>query len=281
MGRDDIAMTISDPPSAVASPLPDKPIGRDAAMTPALSISAVSHSYGARRALIDVDFTVAPASFTALLGLNGAGKSTLFSLVTRLFGIQTGGIRIFGHDIRREPGEALRLMGVVFQPRTLDLDLSVMQNLLYHAALHGIGRRDARLRGDEVLSRIGLSDRAGSKVRDLSGGQMRRLEIARALLHRPRLLLLDEATVGLDVKARSDILSHVRQLVTEQGIGVLWATHLFDEIAPGDDLVVLHQGRVLAHDRVARVITDAGGTDVNSGFMRLTEAAAKSGDRAS
>jgi ABC-2 type transport system ATP-binding protein len=272
MGRDDIAMTISDPPSAVASPLPDKPIGRDAAMTPALSISAVSHSYGARRALIDVDFTVAPASFTALLGLNGAGKSTLFSLVTRLFGIQTGGIRIFGHDIRREPGEALRLMGVVFQPRTLDLDLSVMQNLLYHAALHGIGRRDARLRGDEVLSRIGLSDRAGSKVRDLSGGQMRRLEIARALLHRPRLLLLDEATVGLDVKARADILGHVRHLVTEQGIGVLWATHLFDEIIPSDNLVVLHQGRVLATGEVTRVLEDCGARDVNAAFMRLTGA---------
>ena len=180
---------------------------------------------------IDVNFTVAPASFTALLGLNGAGKSTLFSLVTRLFGIQTGRIRIFGHDIGRAPGEALRLLGVVFQPRTLDLDLSVTQNLLYHAALHGIApARGAACAASEVLTRIGLADRAGSKVRDLSGGQMRRLEIARALLHRPRLLLLDEATVGLDVKARADILSHVRQLVTEQGIGVLWATHLFDEI---------------------------------------------------
>ena len=270
MGRDDIAMTTSDASSTVASLVPDRPVGHDPATPPALSISAVSHSYGARRALIDVDFTVAPASFTALLGLNGAGKSTLFSLVTRLFGIQTGGIRIFGHDIGQSPGEALRLMGVVFQPRTLDLDLSVMQNLLYHAALHGIGRRDARSRSDEVLSRIGLADRAGSKVRDLSGGQMRRLEIARALLHRPRLLLLDEATVGLDVKARADMLGHVRQLVTEQGIGVLWATHLFDEIVPSDNLVVLHQGRVLARGEVARVLEEAGARDVNSAFMRLT-----------
>jgi ABC-2 type transport system ATP-binding protein len=260
----------------VASLAPDRPVGRDPTTPPALSISAVSHSYGARRALIDVDFTVAPASFTALLGLNGAGKSTLFSLVTRLFGIQTGGIRIFGHDIGQSPGEALRLMGVVFQPRTLDLDLSVMQNLLYHAALHGIGRRDARSRSDEVLSRIGLADRAGSKVRDLSGGQMRRLEIARALLHRPRLLLLDEATVGLDVKARADILRHVRDLVTEQGIGVLWATHLFDEIIPSDNLVILHQGRVLARGEVTRVLEDSGADDINSAFMRLTGAQSES-----
>jgi ABC-2 type transport system ATP-binding protein len=238
----------------------------------ALTISSVSHAYGPRRALIDVDFTVAPASFTALLGLNGAGKSTLFSLITRLFGIQKGQICIFGHDISRAPGEALRLMGVVFQPRTLDLDLSLMQNLLYHAALHGIGRRDARARAEEVLARIALSDRARSKVRDLSGGQMRRLEIARALLHRPRLLLLDEATVGLDVKARADILTHVRQLVTEQGIGVLWATHLFDEISASDNLVILHQGKVLARGEVARVLNETNAADVNSAFMRLTGA---------
>src|SRR5256885_12343423 len=244
----------------------------DAAAVPALSIESVNHAYGPRRALIDVSFNVQPASFTALLGLNGAGKSTLFSLVTRLFGIQSGRIGIFGHDIRAEPGEALRLLGVVFQPRTLDLDLSVTQSLLYHAALHGITRSEARLRSDEVLARLGLADRTGSKVRDLSGGQMRRLEIARALLHRPRLLLLDEATVGLDVKARADILSHVRELVTEQGIGVLWATHLFDEITSSDDLVVLHQGRVLAHGEVARINADVGAPDVSAAFMRLTAA---------
>ena len=250
----------------------------EAAEMPALSIEGVSHCYGARQALVDVDFTVSPARFTALLGLNGAGKSTLFSLITRLFGIQRGHIGIFGHDVAHAPGEALRRLGVVFQPRTLDLDLSVMQNLLYHAALHGIARRDARERGREVLARLGLADRAGSKVRDLSGGQMRRLEIARALLHRPRLLLLDEATIGLDVRARADILNHIRQLIAEQGISVLWATHLFDEIGSSDDLVILHQGRVLARGKVAQVIADAGGNDINTAFMRLTGSAGPGGN---
>jgi ABC-2 type transport system ATP-binding protein len=247
----------------------------------ALTIEGVSHSYGSRRALDNVSFTVAPASFTALLGLNGAGKSTLFSLITRLFGVQAGTIGIFGYDIGREPGEALRRMGVVFQPRTLDLDLSVTQNLQYHAALHGIDRREARSRAGELLARIGLADRSGSKVRDLSGGQMRRLEIARALLHRPRLLLLDEATVGLDVKARADILGHVRGLVTEQGTGVLWATHLFDEISSSDNLVVLHQGRILAGGTVERIVTEAKADDLHSAFMQLTGTGAETGSFAS
>jgi len=263
----------------IAPASPDAPSRPDAVTTPALSIGGVSHSYGARRALIDVDFTVPAASFTALLGLNGAGKSTLFSLITRLFGIQAGRISVFGHDIGRAPSEALRLLGVVFQPRTLDLDLSVMQNLLYHAALHGIAKREARQRANELLARIDLADRAASKVRDLSGGQMRRLEIVRALLHRPRLLLLDEPTVGLDVKARADILKHVRQLVADEGIGVLWATHLFDEIVPGDNLVILHQGRVLARGEMAEVLGEAGAQDVNTAFMRLTGAQTASASR--
>jgi ABC-2 type transport system ATP-binding protein len=217
-----------------------------------------------------VSLDVRPASFTALLGLNGAGKSTLVALITRLFALQSGRIAIFGHDVARNPGEALRLLGVVFQPRTLDLDLSVLQNLRYHAALHGIGRGEATARGEQLLIQFGLADRAASKVRELSGGQMRRLEIARALLHRPRLLLLDEATVGLDVNARAGILAHVRRLVTEQGIGVLWATHLFDEIHASDRCAILHRGRVLAEGPVAEIAAAARATDLPAAFAKLT-----------
>lgn len=236
----------------------------------ALSTAQLSHSYGARKALDGVSFSIPPATFSVLLGLNGAGKSTLFSLVTRLYAIQHGRIRIFDHDISGTPGEALRLLGVVFQPRTLDLDLSVLQNLTYHAALHGIGGGEARVRAADVLARIALSDRAGDKVRDLSGGQMRRVEIARALLHRPRLLLLDEPTVGLDIKARADILGHVRALVTQEGVSVLWATHLVDEIAGDDDVIVLHQGRMLAHGPVTRIVEQSGAADIRAAFTRLT-----------
>jgi ABC-2 type transport system ATP-binding protein len=242
----------------------------------ALAIEGLSHWYGSRRALDDVTFSLGPATFTVLLGLNGAGKSTLFSLVTRLYAVRRGRIRIFGYDVGASPGEALRRLGVVFQPRTLDLDLSVMQNLRYHAALHGIGAREARTRAQAMLARVQLSERADDKVRNLSGGQMRRVEIARALLHRPRLLVLDEPTVGLDIKARSELLGHVHGLVAEEGVCVLWATHLVDEIAEDDDVIVLHLGKILAHGPASKVVAQSGAADIRGAFGALTSAPAPS-----
>ena len=147
----------------------------------------------------------------------------------------------------------------------------VVQNLTYHAALHGIGNHEGRKRADDLLARIALSERAKDKVRNLSGGQMRRLEIARALLHRPRLLVLDEPTVGLDIKSRADIIGHVRHLVATEGVSVLWATHLIDEVADGDDVIVLHHGRVLAHGAVANVVRTLGVPDMRTAFTRLTQ----------
>lgn len=237
----------------------------------ALLVENLSHAYGSRKALEAVTLAIAPATFTVLLGLNGAGKSTLFALVTRLYATQQGRIEIFGYEVGRMPGEALRRLGVVFQSRTLDLDLSVMQNMLYHAALHGIGGREARRRAGAALERIGMADRARDKARDLSGGQMRRVEIARALLHRPRLLVLDEPTVGLDIHAREDILAEVRRLVAEEGVCAFWATHLVDEIAMTDDVVVLHRGRVLAHGPVPRVVEECGTPDIRAAFVKLAQ----------
>jgi ABC-2 type transport system ATP-binding protein len=236
----------------------------------ALSIEGVSHAFGPRRALDDVSFAVATSQFCVLLGLNGAGKTTLYALITRLYDSASGTIRVLGFDVRRRPQQALRRLGVVFQQRTLDLDLTVRQNLLYHGALHGLSRRETGHRADLELARIGLADRAGDRVRKLSGGQMRRLEIARALLHRPQLLLLDEPTVGLDVEARQGILARVRALCRDEDTAVLWATHLIDEVAPADQVVVLHQGRVRDAGPVPAVIERAGARDVASAFAALT-----------
>jgi ABC-2 type transport system ATP-binding protein len=244
----------------------------------ALSVENVSHAYGTRVALDQVSFDVAPASFTVLLGLNGAGKSTLFSVITHLYVSRSGAVRIFGRDVARESSAALARLGVVFQQRTLDPDLSVAQNLAYHGALHGVGARETRERGAIQLARVGLADRAHDKVRFLSGGQMRRVEIARALLHRPRMLLLDEPTAGLDIKARAGILEVVRSLVADEGIGVLWATHLVDEIRDDDHVVVLHKGRVLAHGASRSIVSAAGAPSIGEAFTSLTRDGEEGGE---
>jgi len=244
----------------------------DAAGPPALEVEGLSHSFGERKALDGVSFAVRPGAFTVLLGQNGAGKTTLFSLVTRLYDNRSGSIRVYGFEVRRRPSEALARIGVVFQQRTLDLDLTVAQNLRYHAALHGIGGREARARIEAELRRIDILDRAGDKVRQLSGGQVRRVEIARALLHRPRLLLLDEPTVGLDIGSRQAILDHVRRLCREERLGLLWATHLIDEVADGDRVIVLHKGRVVADGEVGEVARAAGAAGIREAFATLTGA---------
>lgn len=239
----------------------------------ALSVAGVSHAFGGRPALDDVSLEVSAGSFTVLLGLNGAGKSTLFALITRLYDNVSGEIRVFGHDVRRSPSAALRDIGVVFQSRTLDADLSLLQNLAYHAALHGFGPAAAKARATELLGIIGLADKAHDKIRALSGGQARRVEIARALLHHPRCLLLDEATVGLDIGARENIIALVRGLVARDGLGVLWATHLIDEIAPSDRVIVLHKGRVLFSGEHDALLEATGAGTIREAFTRTTGAA--------
>jgi len=236
----------------------------------ALLVRGVSHSFGDVRALNEVSLTVAPGAFTVLLGLNGAGKSTLFALITRLYDNTSGEISIFGNDVRRRPSSALQRLGVVFQSRTLDADLSLLQNLTYHAALHGYGRREGRRRAHAALQMVGLDKRAHEKVRNLSGGQARRVEIARSMLHEPGLLLLDEPTVGLDIDSRQSVIAIVRGLVRDHGIGVLWATHLIDEIDPNDRIVVMHKGRVLYSGSVPGLLEAGRASDPASAFRTLT-----------
>ena len=233
----------------------------------ALSVAALSYAFGERRALGDVSFTIARGDFTVLLGLNGAGKSTLFALVTRLYSARAGRIAVFGHDIEREPRAALARLGVVFQLPTLDMDLTVQQNLAYHAALHGLSRRAAAPLIEAELTRAGLAARRHERVRALSGGLKRRVELARALLHQPSLLLLDEPTVGLDAESRAFLLAHVHELCRTRGLGVLWATHLIDEAADAR-VIVLHQGRVMA-DATASALTAAHGS-LHGAFTALT-----------
>ncbi|MGR4043715.1 ABC transporter ATP-binding protein [Pseudomonas sp. 910_21] len=236
----------------------------------ALEVSQLSFAYGPRQALDQVSLSLAPGRFAALLGPNGAGKSTLIALLTRLYDLQQGDIRVGGCSLRNAARAALRQLGVVFQQSTLDLDLSVEQNLHYHAALHGLSRRQGQARIDAELARQGLTERRRDSVRALNGGHRRRVEIARALLHEPRLLLLDEASAGLDPASRLALNRHIRQLCQEQRLSVLWTTHLLDEVQADDQLLILHQGRLVASG-VASAISQEQGGDLGTAFARLTQ----------
>lgn len=213
-----------------------------------LDIQHVSHRYGSRPALQDVSLTVANGATLALLGPNGSGKTTLFRIITTLIRPESGSVFVGGFDVRTRPSDARRQLGVVFQDVALDADLTVRENLRHHAALHGMTGAPVREAAGETLRALGLQDRAHDRVKTLSGGLARRADLARVLMHRPRILLLDEPTSGLDPTARRDFWDALRRLRTAQGTTVVVATHLLDEAEQCERVCIMSEGRVVAED---------------------------------
>jgi ABC-2 type transport system ATP-binding protein len=242
--------------------------------SPALLLDQVVKTYGPIRAVDGVSLAAHAGEFIALLGPNGAGKSTLFQLLSGLFTADSGRIEVMGHDMSRDPVPALAGLGIVFQQPTLDLELSVTANLLFHAGLHGMPRALALRRIEEELAQLGLKERAHDKTAQLSGGNRRRVELARALLHQPRLLLMDEPTVGLDPASRADLLKQLLIMRRERQVAILWATHLCDEVPDADRVIVLHRGKVLADTTPARLIAGAGAATIEEAFLAMTGPAA-------
>ncbi len=238
--------------------------------TAALVLANVVKTYGAIRALDGVSFSASPGEFVALLGPNGAGKTTLFQLLSGLFVPDSGRITVMGQDMLRDPVPALAMLGIVFQQPTLDLELSVTANLLFHAGLHGIPRTLAKERIAAALSRAGLSDRAHERAAQLSGGNRRRVELVRALLHEPRVLLMDEPTIGLDPASRGELRQLMLRMRAERAVAVLWATHLCDEVAEADRVIVLHHGKILADVSPAELLARTGKPTVEAAFLALT-----------
>jgi len=235
-----------------------------------VEVDQLSHHYPGKQALDNVSFRIEKGRFHALLGPNGAGKTTLFSLISRLFKVQQGDIRVNGHSLRNAPAELLAEIGMVFQQSTLDMDLSVEQNLDYHGCLHGMGGKLRKQRIEEELRRVDMFDARKQKVRALNGGHRRRVEIARALIHQPSLLLLDEATVGLDPQTRASLNQHVRGLCDSQGVTVLWSTHLIEEIHATDPVTLMHQGKVRANATAEEVCQSCGTESLVEAFAQLT-----------
>jgi ABC-2 type transport system ATP-binding protein len=225
----------------------------------AIEVEHVRHVYGERVALDDVSFSVAAGEIFALLGPNGGGKTTLFKILSTLMPTREGSARLFGDDVAQAPDAARRHLGVVFQHPSLDGKLTVMENLFAHGHLYGMSGAALRQRADLLLQRLGLAERARDYVDTLSGGLQRRTELAKALLHRPRLLLLDEPSTGLDPGARRDFTQYLRQLRDQDGVTIVLTTHYMEEAERCDRIAILHQGKLVSVGAPVELKNEVGG----------------------
>lgn len=239
-------------------------------MSKALTLENLYYKYDKEFVLKNVSFDIEKASFFVLLGLNGAGKSTLFALVTRLLSLQDGNVKINGFEIK-DYKNALKNMGIVFQEPTLDLDLTVKQNLYFYGSLQGLSFKETLKSIDTEIDKIGLREKLDTTVRDLNGGHRRRVEILRALINEPKILLLDEATVGLDVKSRFEIIDYIRDIVIQRGIAVLWITHLFDEVNLDDKAAIIKNGEIIENGIISEIIAKHDKESLSDVFKYLTK----------
>jgi len=226
---------------------------------PAMSVAGLTHSYGPNVALRDVTLSVERGEIFGLLGPNGGGKTTLFRILSTLLPPQTGEVRLLGFDASRDWNEIRRRIGIVFQAPSLDKKLTVTENIWHQAALYGVRGEEYRTRLSELLNQLGLADRAGQRVEQLSGGLRRRVELAKGMIHRPELLLLDEPSTGLDPGARLDLWNYLRQLRGEFGVTIVLTTHLLEEADKADRLGILASGSLVALDTPDNLRAAVGG----------------------
>lgn len=227
--------------------------------TAAVEVTRLAHRYGERTALAGLDLRIEQGEIFALLGPNGGGKTTLFRLLSTLIPVQSGRAEILGFDCVSQTAEVRRRIGVVFQAPSLDKKLTVDENLRHQGHLYGLAGAELRHRADEALERLRLIDRRHDRAEALSGGLRRRVELAKGLLHRPRVLLLDEPSTGLDPGARGDLWDYLRQLRADDGVTVVLTTHLLEEADKADRLAILNAGELVALDTPERLRESVGG----------------------
>jgi ABC-2 type transport system ATP-binding protein len=224
-----------------------------------IQVQNLTHRYGDRVALSNVSFEVKKGEIFGLLGPNGGGKSTVFRILSTMMVPTEGHAILAGHDVVRDAAAVRRHVGVVFQTQSLDKALTVEENLRAQGHLHGLSGALLRERMEAAMQRLGLLDRRKDLVETLSGGLRRRVEIAKALLHRPQVLLMDEASTGLDPAARRDLSRHVETLRQTEGVTILLTTHILEEADRCDRLVLLHQGNIVAQGTPNELRSSIGG----------------------
>jgi ABC-2 type transport system ATP-binding protein len=225
-------------------------------------VENISHRYGSRVALSNVSFEVKAGEIFGLLGPNGGGKSTLFRILSTMMVPAEGRATVAGCDVVRQSAAVRRRVGVVFQTQSLDKALTVAENLRSQGHLHGLSGAVLRERMEKVMSRLGILDRRDEVVETLSGGLKRRVEIAKALLHRPQVLIMDEASTGLDPGARRELSQYVHELRDTEGVTIVLTTHILDEAERCDRLVLLHQGKIVVGGSPADLRSRVGGGHV-------------------
>lgn len=240
------------------------------ASSPVISFQGIEKSYGQTKALKGISFDIGPSEVVGLLGPNGAGKSTLFQIAAGLFAPDAGTVDVFGLDYKAHASTILADLGVVFQARSVDLDMSVKANLAFHGRLFGLWGKTLDERITEVTQLLDVADLLKRPVRTLSGGNQRRVEIARALLNRPKLLLMDEPSVGLDATTRRNLVAHMQVVRQQRGTSILWATHLVEEVANADRIVLIAKGEVLQYGTPADLMAAAGTDNLTDAYIGLT-----------
>ena len=228
-------------------------------VAPVISVQNLVHRYENRTALNGVSFDVRPAELFGLLGPNGSGKTTLFRILSTLMIPSAGRATIMGFDAAQEPARLRRQIGVVFQAQSIDVKLTAYENLWHQGHLYGLRGATLNKRIQEILSRVGLADRAKELVETFSGGMQRRIELAKGLLHHPGVLLLDEPTTGLDPGARRDLWQYLQMLRDEERVSVLVTTHLMEEAERCDRLAIMNEGNLVALGTPAELKAEIGG----------------------
>jgi ABC-2 type transport system ATP-binding protein len=236
-----------------------------------IEVKNLTKRFGDVEAVRDISFSVQEGERFAFLGPNGAGKSTTIKMITTLLTPTSGSILINGFDPVHESSKARRSFGIVFQDPSLDDDLTARENLDFHGRLYGVSSADRRTRIDEMLEFVELSDRANSYVREFSGGMKRRLEIARGLLHHPKIIFLDEPTLGLDPQTRNHMWQYLERLNKEEGITVFFSTHYMDEAdRVAQRIAIIDHGRIIATGSGEELKAQTGTTSLEDAFLKLT-----------
>ncbi len=230
-------------------------------MQPAIQVEHLQHRYGEHQAIVDLSFDVAPGEIFVFLGPNGGGKTTLFRLLSTLIPLQSGRVRMLGFDLAMQPDDIRRRIGIVFQAPSLDKKLTVAENIRHQGHLYGLSGKLLRQRQADMLGQLGLTDRVNDRTETLSGGLRRRVELAKGMLHQPRLLMLDEPSTGLDPGARADLWDYLQRLQT-QGVTIVLTTHLLEEAEKADRIAIMHQGQLVALDTPTRLRATVGGDSI-------------------